>query len=71
MDYPYGRGSDDPGLPMNKPSGPSRAEKIETALRAILAEPYGCPMCDSGKLRNAAKKHWPNCGYALANAALT
>ncbi len=39
---------------------------IRNALKRILAEPYGCPMCDSGKLRNAAKEHWESCGYAMA-----
>jgi len=38
------------------------------ALRLILAEPHGCPMCDSGKLRNPAKEHWDTCGFAKAKA---
>lgn len=47
--------------------------KAEIALRAILAEPYGCPFCDSGKLRapdNPDKGHRPECGYYLAELAL-
>ncbi len=46
---------------------------FEPPLRAILAEPYGCPFCDSGKLRtegNPAKDHDPTCGFAMARAAL-
>lgn len=39
------------------------------ALEAILADPYGCRFCDSGKLRNADKGHDPECGYALAQRA--
>lgn len=41
------------------------------ALKAILADPYGCPFCDSGKLRNPAKPHDEDCGFALARAALS
>lgn len=44
--------------------------KQEEALRAILKEPYGCAMCDSGKLRNPNKDHFPECGFALGKAAL-
>ena len=40
------------------------------AIAGILAEPYGCPMCDSGKLRNPEKSHWPDCPYAIANDVL-
>ncbi len=41
-----------------------------TALRAILAEPYGCVFCDSGKLRNPAKPHEADCGFELARIAV-
>ena len=41
------------------------------ALEHVLAEPYGCPFCDSGKLRNPCKSHDANCGFELARAALT
>lgn len=40
------------------------------ALKLILAEPYGCPMCDSGKLRDPQKEHWPECGYPRARAVV-
>lgn len=40
------------------------------AIAGILAEPYGCPMCDSGKLRTPKKSHWPDCPYAIANDVL-
>lgn len=43
----------------------------DAALRAIIADPYGCPFCDSGKLRNPAKGHDSDCGFALADAVLT
>lgn len=41
-------------------------DKIETAVRAIMAEPHGCVFCDSGKLRNPKKQHDPMCGFGLA-----
>ena len=40
------------------------------ALRGVLAEPYGCTLCDSGKPRNAAKGHQPDCPYEAARAAI-
>lgn len=43
---------------------------MRTALLAILADPHGCPFCDSGKLRNPNKGHTDECGFALAQAAL-
>lgn len=43
---------------------------LRAALEAILQEPYGCPFCNSGKLRNPLKGHTDDCGYALAQAAL-
>jgi hypothetical protein len=39
------------------------------ALELILAEPHGCPFCDSGKLRkpmNPAKGHTADCGFDAA-----
>jgi hypothetical protein len=48
---------------------PQEAEAV-TALRMILTEPHGCPTCDSGKLRNPSKEHWPECGFARATAVL-
>ena len=38
------------------------------ALRLILAEPFGCPACDSGTLRDPQKSHWDRCGFAAAKA---
>ena len=43
------------------------------ALRRLLREPYGCPFCDSGKLRrpnNPEKGHDEDCGFAMATQAL-
>lgn len=40
------------------------------ALQLILSEPHGCPMCDSGKLRNSANPHFDDCGFARARAAI-
>lgn len=43
---------------------------LRAALERILAEPYGCSFCDSGKLRNPVKPHEEDCGFAMAAAAL-
>lgn len=43
------------------PMTPERA-----ALLRLLAEPHGCPFCDSGKLRNPAKDHTDDCPYKVA-----
>jgi hypothetical protein len=48
----------------------ARESRLRAALEAILREPYGCPFCNSGKLRNPLKTHTDDCGYALAPAAL-
>lgn len=43
------------------------------ALLAIKRDPYGCPFCDSGKLRkpnDPNKGHNDDCGYLLLDAAL-
>jgi hypothetical protein len=47
-----------------------RQAELQAALEAILAEPYGCCFCDSGKLRNSDKQHDPACGFAMARKAL-
>lgn len=44
---------------------------MRRALEAIRTDPYGCPMCDSGKLRNPTKQHWSRCGYPKLDAALS
>jgi hypothetical protein len=45
-------------------------DELQRTLRMILAEPHGCPMCDSGALRNKAKEHWNTCGFARARQIL-
>lgn len=45
-----------------------RTKALTAALRGLLADPYGCPMCDSGELRNPTKAHWMECPYAVARA---
>jgi hypothetical protein len=43
------------------------------ALELILAEPFGCPFCDSGKLRkpkDPAKGHTDDCGFDVARRAI-
>lgn len=47
-----------------------RADRAYAALRAILAEPHGCSLCDSGVPRNPAKGHQPDCPYEMARAVL-
>jgi hypothetical protein len=42
----------------------------EDLLRGLLAEPYGCSFCDSGKLRNPTKGHLSDCPYERAAVAL-
>lgn len=42
---------------------------LREALAAVLAEPYGCTLCDSGKPRTD-KGHQPDCSYDQARAAL-
>ena len=41
------------------------------ALRQIKTNPDGCPMCDSGKLRDPDKAHWDTCGYLLMDIVLS
>lgn len=55
---------------MNNRDGRARIVELETVLGLILKEPYGCPMCDSGKLRNPEKEHWDACGFAAARRVL-
>lgn len=45
-------------------------KELVSALQALLAEPYGCSLCDSGKPCNPAKGHQPDCPYEQARAAL-
>jgi hypothetical protein len=47
------------------------APEMLAALRAILAEPYGCSLCDSGKPRNPSKGHQADCPFEAARAAIT
>ena len=46
------------------------APELLAALEALLTDPYGCSLCDSGKARNPAKGHQPDCPYEQARAAL-
>jgi hypothetical protein len=46
------------------------APDLLAALQGILAEPYGCTLCDSGTPRNPVKGHQPDCPYEIARAAL-
>lgn len=39
-------------------------------IRTLLADPHGCPFCDSGKLRSPNKGHDPGCGFRMANELL-
>jgi hypothetical protein len=48
----------------------AQRDELLVAVRAILANPHGCPMCDSGVLRNPTKEHWAACGFAMAVAAV-
>jgi hypothetical protein len=41
------------------------------ALKAILRDPHGCRFCDSGKLRDATKRHDASCGYPMADAVIS
>jgi hypothetical protein len=47
------------------------AVALDGALEEILAEPYGCVFCDSGKLRNPTKGHTTECGFGLAQDELS
>lgn len=47
-----------------------RRHTLADALQGLLDDPYGCPMCDCGRLRNPTKKHWPECPYEIARAVL-
>lgn len=48
-------------------------DRLRAAVQGLLAEPYGCPRCDSGVLRKpiqGLKGHTDDCPYALARATL-
>lgn len=45
-------------------------EKLRAAVKALQAEPHGCPFCHSGKIINPGKAHDDDCGYRLAEEAL-
>lgn len=44
--------------------------KLRKAIEGLLNEPYGCPMCDSGKLRSPDKSHWDDCPFKIATDIL-
>jgi len=46
-----------------------RNERLERALRAILAAPHGCSFCYAGRSRTR-KLHDPSCGFEQARQAL-
>lgn len=43
---------------------------LADALQGLLDEPYGCPLCDAGRMLNPAKGHWPECPYEIARVVL-
>lgn len=45
-------------------------DEVLEALRMLLAEPYGCSLCDSGKMRNPKKGHQPDCPYENAKRVI-
>jgi hypothetical protein len=46
------------------------APDLLAALEGILAEPFGCSLCDSGVPRNEAKGHQPSCPFDHGRAAI-
>ena len=45
--------------------------ELVDVLEGILNDTdSGCPMCDSGVLRNKEKEHWDDCVYYIAEQAL-
>lgn len=44
-------------------------DALRSALEAVLAG-KDCPMCDSGRLRDPNKSHWPECAFNRARAVL-
>ena len=44
-------------------------EALMDAVRLMLLDPTGCPMCDSGILRGD-NQHWNTCGFNLAKKAI-
>jgi len=45
-------------------------QEIVAALRRIMEQPFGCPMCRSGAIITEGKQHWDNCGFKMANEVL-
>jgi len=45
-------------------------EDLLEAVRMIIAQPYGCTLCDSGRPLNPAKGHQPDCGFEAARIAV-
>ena len=46
------------------------APDLLDALQRILAEPFGCTLCDSGVVRNPDKGHQPDCPWEFARLAI-
>lgn len=45
-------------------------DELKKVLSGILKDPTGCPMCDSGILRDPEKQHWPECLFYQAENLL-
>lgn len=48
----------------------ARIKQLEESIRGIIKNPYGCPFCDSGVLRNEDRDHWPECSFKIAADSL-
>jgi len=44
--------------------------QTQAILHRFIEEPYGCPFCDSGKLRNPVKGHTSDCAWRQATEFL-
>jgi len=55
---------------MTTPNVESEIHELREILAGILENPFGCPMCDSGKLRTPKVNHWSDCYFYRAEQAL-
>ena len=46
------------------------APDLLAACKSLLSEPFGCPFCDSGRLRNSERIHTLDCAYVLLQNAI-
>lgn len=44
--------------------------ELLAALEGLVADSFGCPMCDSGTLRNEVRDHYDDCRWVIARAAI-